>query len=170
MAKYQTVIDMYKRKAKDRKQRGADVGGFLRAGIGIIGVLIYVGIALATVTVVVLFAAIGMFVALIVGIIGIVIFIIRDRRKSKKKISDQEISVLREHLTRIDKNKEIANTSRRVSDVKNALDELIESIDFIMQYDEKFLQEIGMSKAKLPEQKEFILQNYDAILKDVMSN
>lgn len=65
----------------------------------------------------------------------------------------------------IDINKEIVNNSPDVYKVKKSLDELLNSIDFIMTYNEEQLNSVGMSKTQLPTQREFIVENYDIVLK-----
>lgn len=156
-----TVMDMYKRKEKDRKKRGADIGSTVHTGIGVIGVLFYLGIVLAVVAIIILFFFVGIFALIIGGIIATIIIVIRSRKKRKN-----DIESLLGHLEKIEENKKIANSSNDYYEVKRALDELIESIDFILLFDEKFLNKIGMSKKKLPEQKDFIIKNYDAVLKE----
>ena len=48
--------------------------------------------------------------------------------------------------------------------VKKALDGLIKSIDFIMQYEEEELRQAGATKEKLPAQRDFIIQHYEEMI------
>lgn len=107
----------------------------------------------------------------IVFIIGFIIYYFAtSSRKTVDKtnrLTDDETNELQRQLENIDVYKNIVNTSTDVNAVKYAMDELIVIIDYILQYDEEDLHEAGMTKEKLPEQKQFILDNYDVILKQV---
>lgn len=108
-----------------------------------------------------------MAILIIVFIIYYIVYGTKNSNGAESHLSKDEIFELQRQLEIIDKYKEIVNTSTNVTDVKNAMDELIKIIDFIMTYDEEDLHEAGMTKQKLPEQKQFILDNYDVILKQV---
>lgn len=56
------------------------------------------------------------------------------------------------------------NCSSNEYSVQYAMDELLKSIDYIMSYSEEELHQAEMSKAQLPEQKEFIKRNYNAMI------
>lgn len=111
-------------------------------------------------------AVIGLIIAVIV--IAFIIYLklhpAEEAQAVGNKLSEGEIEELHRHLENIDMYKNVVNTSTDVYAVKCAMDELIEIIDCIMSYDEDALNEAGMSKEKLPEQKQFILDNYDTIL------
>lgn len=108
----------------------------------------------------------GIVIILIIGFI-IYYFATSSRKNSEKnnRLTNDEIEELQRQLENIDVYKNIVNTSTDVNAVKYAMDELIVIIDFILQYDEDDLHEAGITKEKLPEQKQFILDNYDVILK-----
>jgi len=117
-----------------------------------------------------LFSLIGPFGILIIVLLAIsalIIYIVK-RSKTKKSVvrtlSKEEIDELQKHLANIDLYKDIANNSSNVYSVQYAMDELLKSIDYCMTYIEDELHQAGMSKTKLPEQKAFIKQNYNAML------
>lgn len=117
-----------------------------------------------------LFSLIGPFGILIIVLLAIsalIIYIVK-RSKTKKSVvrtlSKEEIDELQKHLANIDLYKDIANNSSNVYSVQYAMDDLLKSIDYIMTYSEDELHQAGMSKAKLPEQKAFIKQNYNVML------
>ena len=117
-----------------------------------------------------LFSLIGPFSILIIVLLAIsalIIYIVK-RSKTKKSVvrtlSQEEIDELQKHLANIDLYKDIANNSSNVYSVQYAMDELLKSIDYSMTYSEDELHQAGMSKTKLPEQKAFIKQNYNAML------
>ena len=117
-----------------------------------------------------LFSLIGPFGILIIVLLAISALIIYIIKRSKTKnsivrtLSKEEIDELQKHLANIDLYKDIANNSSNVYSVQYAMDELLKSIDYIMTYSEDELHQAGMSKAKLPEQKAFIKQNYNVML------
>ncbi|MBR2743169.1 MAG: hypothetical protein IKD89_06205 [Clostridia bacterium] len=88
----------------------------------------------------------------------------KEHEKEIRILSQEEIEALHIHLERIDIYKDIANTSSDPRAVGHALDELLKSIDYIMTYSEGKLNQAGMSKVKLPAQREFIVQNYDVMI------
>lgn len=114
----------------------------------------------------ILFFVIGPKGLLIIFGIAIAIFIIYFIHviKMPRDLTQEEIEELQRHLTNIDVYKNIANTSTDPYAVQCAMDELISSIDFIMSYEEDELHQAGMSKAKLPEQRAFIVQHYDDMI------
>lgn len=119
----------------------------------------------------IVYFVIGLKWLLIIGAIGIVLFIayvvlevIKDKNTTHQ-LSPETIELIQHHLSCIDTNKDIANNSNDAEEVKKALDNLIKSIDFIMQYEENELRQAGATKEKLPAQKDFILQNYDVMIK-----
>ena len=106
-------------------------------------------------------------IILIIAFIICYIFINKNKAIKKGKLSENEVEELQRQLENIEVYKNIVNNSTDVCAVKSAMDELIEIIDFILEYEEETLHEVGMTKQKLPEQKQFILDNYDLILKQV---
>lgn len=118
----------------------------------------------------IVYFVIGLKWLLIVGAIVVVLFIayvvlevIKDKN-STHQLSPETIELIQHHLSCIDTNKDIANNSNNAEEVKKALDDLIKSIDFIMQYEEDELRQAGATKEKLPAQKDFILQNYEVMI------
>lgn len=113
-------------------------------------------------------AVIGLIVAIIV--IAFIIYLKLNPSEdvpTPNRLSESEIDELHRHLENIDMYKNIVNTSTDVYAVKCAMDELLSLIDIVMSYEEKDLNEAGMSKVKLPEQRKFIVDNYDTILEQV---
>lgn len=127
-------------------------------------------IVLGLIFLAILFFAIGPVGILIIGGISISIFITYIVYKIKKdavksrNLSQEEIDKLQQHLTNIDIYKNVANTSSDEHAVQYAMDKLLQSIDFIMSYEEEELHQAGMSKEKLPRQREFILQHYNDMI------
>lgn len=115
-----------------------------------------------------LFSLIGPFGILIIVLMAIsalIIFIVKRTKKSVvRTLSNEEIDDLQRHLSNIDLYKDIANNSSNEYSVQYAMDELLKSIDYIMSYSEEELHQAEMSKAQLPEQKEFIKRNYNAMI------
>ena len=118
----------------------------------------FVFVLLGLVVLAVLYFIIGFKCLLIIGGIVFVIFlasVILDVIKEKdngRKLSEEQINMIQYHLSCIDINKDVANNSNDGQAVKNALDGLIKSIDFIMQYEEVELRQAGATKEKLPSQ------------------
>lgn len=90
--------------------------------------------------------------------------------KNPSGLSNREITLIHKHLDSIDINKDVANSSSNPKDVEKALDQLIDSIDYIMTFDEAALNQIGVSKAKLPAQRQFILKNYKTVVAQAKDN
>lgn len=114
------------------------------------------------------------FLALIVAIIFALIFFISWRAVNREQhqrdeqhnqeIDENQILYLQSLLTNIDKYQAVINNSDNVEDVKKNLDWLLAVIDEIMSYDEETLRTAGMTKSTMPQQKEFVLKNYDVVL------
>lgn len=110
-------------------------------------------------------------VALILAVIALIVKVILEMRSEKREndfilptLPQSEIDELQRHLSNIDVYKDIANNSSDTYAVQCAMDELLKSIDFIMTYDEDALHSAGMTKAKLPTQRDFIVQHYDDMI------
>ena len=114
------------------------------------------------------------FIVLIVAIIFAVIFFISWREVNQERqqraeqhnqeIDENQILYLQGLLTNIDKYQAVINNSDNVEDVKKNLDWLLAVMDEIMSYDEETLRAAGMTKSTMPQQKEFVLKNYDVVL------
>ena len=130
----------------------------------------FVFVLLGLVVLAVLYFIIGLKWLLIIAGIVFVVFlasVILDVIKEKdnnRKLSEEQISMIQYHLSCIDINKDVANNSEDGQAVKKALDGLIKSIDFIMQYEEEELRQAGATKEKLPAQRDFIIQHYDEMI------
>lgn len=210
---FQSAADGYKRKNRDRKRRGADIGSFLGAGVGLAGALlpssskkrrksssskkkIYTKSSTSSkakssanntasepftfedfkyllILGAFIFLAIttSFIVAIIVAVIVLVVKVVIEMKQEEKQnphasesLSQAEIDELQRHLSNIDVYKDVANNSSDAYAVQCAMDELLKSIDFIMTYDEEDLHIAGMSKVKLPAQREFIVQHYDDMI------
>lgn len=102
-------------------------------------------------------AAIGLF------LLGLFIYLKINKNK-ENAFSQADIDELHRHLANIDVYQNVANTSNDPFAVKCALDELLNSIDFITAYKEEDLNIAGMTKETLEEQKSLITENYDIII------
>lgn len=100
-------------------------------------------------------------------VIGFAIYL---KNNPISRLTEEEKAELHRQLENIEVYKNVVNTSTDITAVKSAMDELISIIDFIMEYDEETLNEAGMSKSKLPEQRQFIIDNYDVILQQINKN
>jgi len=104
-------------------------------------------------------------IILVVVVVALVIaFAIYMKNNPISRLTEEEKAELHRQLENMEVYKNVVNTSNDSIAVKTAMDELISIIDFIMEYDEETLNEAGMSKVKLPEQRQFIIDNYDVIL------
>lgn len=130
----------------------------------------FVFVLLGLVVLAVLYFIIGLKWLLIIAGIVFVVFlasVILDVIKEKdnnRKLSEEQINMIKYHLSCIDINKDVANNSDDGQAVKKALDGLIKSIDFIMQYEEEELRQAGATKEKLPAQRDFIIQHYEEMI------
>lgn len=124
----------------------------------LIDILLNLGIVITT----------GIIIAVIV-----IAFLIYLKYNSSKDVcidhnlSEEEINELHRYLENIDMYKNIVNSSTDLYAVRCAMDELLDLIDLVMSYEEGELNEAGMSKVQLPEQKKIIEENYDRILEQV---
>lgn len=110
---------------------------------------------------------VALIIAVVAFVADIVIDTIRESEEnsvSSPALSQLEIEKLQSHLANIDICKDITNNSSDENAVRCAMDELLESVDFIMGFDEESLRTIGMSKMQLPKQREFLVQHYDVML------
>lgn len=107
-------------------------------------------------------------ILLLAGIVLVVFFVsvIRETKKrpSTRQLHSEEIEELKRRLANIDVYKDVANNSTDAYSVQCAMNELLSSIDYIMQYEEDELHQAGLSKSKLPEQRDFIVRNYDIMI------
>lgn len=113
-------------------------------------------------------AVIGLVIAVIV--VAFIVYLkmhLGEETQTYRRLSESEIEELQRYLDNIDMYKNIVNTSTDVYAVKCAMDELLGIIDIVMSYNERDLNAVGMSKVKLPEQKQFIIDNYDTILEQM---
>lgn len=126
---------------------------------------------LGLVVLVILYFIIGLKWLLIIAGIAVVIFLasvilaVIKEKDNSCNLSEEQINMIQYHLSCIDINKDVANNSNDGQAVKKALDGLIKSIDFIMQYEEEELRQAGATKEKLPAQREFIIQHYEIMIK-----
>ena len=67
-------------------------------------------------------------------------------------------------LDDIESYQDVINNSPDVKAVECCLEALIYTLDQIMTYSEKELNKVGMSKSTMPQQKQYILDNYDTII------
>ena len=114
------------------------------------------------------------FIAVIIALFFAVVFFISWREvnqeeqqreeQEKQEVDENQILYLQSLLTNIDKYQAVINNSDNVNDVKKNLDWLLAVMDEIMSYDEETLRSAGMTKSTMPQQKEFVLKNYDIVL------
>lgn len=218
-SKYKSAVDGYKSKHRDRKRRGADIGGFLGAGASILGALampstkrkkrkatskhtsstsrnrnsntqdqltltetiqgiiavIILGIIGTFAIEIILNVGFKGFLILILAIFIIIVTIIviinqhQETHPTNQQyyddIDENQIIYLQSLPDKINKYQSVINNSDNVDDVKKNLDWLLGLIDEIMSYDDELLNRAGITKETLPQQKEFILKNYDTVLK-----
>jgi len=218
-SKYKSAVDGYKSKHRDRKRRGADIGGFLGAGASILGALampstkrkkrkatskhtsstsrnrnsntqdqLTLTETIQGIIAVIILGIIGTFaieIILNVGFKGFLILILTifiiivtiiviinqhqethpTNQQYYDDIDENQIIYLQSLPDKINKYQSVINNSDNVDDVKKNLDWLLGLIDEIMSYDDELLNRAGITKETLPQQKEFILKNYDTVLK-----
>lgn len=102
-------------------------------------------------------------IVFIVFLVSVILDVIKEK-DNNRKLSEEQINMIKYHLSCIDINKDVANNSDDGQAVKKALDGLIKSIDFIMQYEEEEFRQTGATKEKLPAQRDFIIQHYEEMI------
>ena len=80
------------------------------------------------------------------------------------KYSTVNLKDIEYQLDKITLYTEIINHSCDVGKVEHALTRIIDSIDYILSCEDMDLAELGISKDGLPEHKQFIINNRDALI------
>ena len=75
-------------------------------------------------------------------------------------LTEAEITKLQQHFKRIRASLDVVKNSTDSEAVLMALRKTVKSIDYIMAYDEEVLNQVGISKAKLPALRKTVIQNY----------
>lgn len=90
------------------------------------------------------------------------------RRMNELSNTENTVAYLRDLLENFERHKKIVNTSNDPEVVRDNLDRLLADMDEIMTYDEALLRKAGMTKEKMPEQKEKVLSLYDVMIRQAM--
>ena len=165
--KFKTSVDGYKSKSQDRKRRGANGTSFLGetigAGFKLIDALIPSSSSSKNSSKKQTNNSTDTLDSLIESASKINGFV-QELKEKKTRNSEKDLSELGRLLSNIEIYQNAINNSNNIVAVKCALDEMLNSLDLIIDYKESTLISAGTNKASISEKKDFLTQNYDTIL------